>query len=50
MLTINEQMAQVFILGSALLAILFGLINAIIVLRIKITTVEDDMMALKDDS
>jgi Na+/H+-translocating membrane pyrophosphatase len=50
MITINEHMAEVFIIGSALLAILFGLINAFIVLRIKITSVEEDMMAIRDDS
>lgn len=50
MVSIQEsQESEYFILGASVIGILFGLLNAILILRIKITSVEDQVMAYKDD-
>ena len=49
MILISEFQAQVFIIGAALVAILFGIINALLILRVKVYTVADDEMAYKED-
>lgn len=38
-----------FIIAAALISIMFGLINALLILRIKIVSKEEEVMALKDD-
>lgn len=49
MLIITDSIAEVLIIGAALIGILFGLINAFLILRIKVISVDEEIMALKED-
>jgi len=48
-LVITDSISEALIIGSALIAIVFGLINALIILRIKVFDRDEAVMALKDD-
>lgn len=41
--------SEIFILGSAIIGIIFGLYNAWWILRIEIVNKEEEVMQLKDD-
>lgn len=49
MITFTESYSEWFIIGAAVIGILFGIINAILVLRIKVTSSEENVMGYKDD-
>jgi len=49
MIAFTESISESFIIGASVVAILFGLLNAFLVLRIKVNTVEENVMGLKDD-
>lgn len=48
MITFNSGI-EYFILASAVISILFGLLNAFLILRIKVIDAEEETMALKDE-
>lgn len=49
MITITESQSELFIISAAVISILFGLINALSIIRIKVVSPEEEQMALKDD-
>lgn len=49
MITITESQSEIFIIAAAVVSILFGLINALAILRIKMVSIDEEQMALKDD-
>ena len=46
---ITDSMAEALIIGASLIGIVFGLINVIVILRIKILNIDDGIMARRDD-
>ena len=46
---LSERTAELLIIGASVIGILFGLVNAIIILSIKVINPEDTAMALKED-
>ena len=46
---LSDSTSEYFIIGASIISILFGLFNAILILRIKIISTEDQVMAYKDD-
>lgn len=47
---ITDSMAEALIIGASIIAILFGLINVFVILRIKILNIDDGIMARRDDT
>lgn len=45
----TESMAEALVIGASVIGIVFGLLNAFLILRIKIINREESVMALKDD-
>ncbi len=41
--------SEIFIIGSAIVAIIFGLINALMIMKIEIISRDDEVLALRDD-
>lgn len=46
---LSSSSAELFIIVASIISVIFGLINALLVMRIKIVSSEDEIMALKDD-
>ncbi len=46
---LTDSMAEALIIGASLIGILFGLLNVILILRIKILNIDDGIMARRDD-
>lgn len=47
--TITDSVAESIIIGASLIGIVFGLLNAFLILRIKVINDDEGVMALKDD-
>lgn len=45
----SDSVSEALIIGASLIAIAFGLLNALIILRIKVFDRDEAVMALKDD-
>lgn len=50
MLTITEPISQMFILGACIIGLLFGFLNAYLILRVKVISIEEEVMAIKGDN
>ena len=46
---LSSSSSELFIIVASIIGILFGLINALLIMRIKIVSSEDEIMALRDD-
>ena len=46
---ITDSIAESLVIGAAIIGILFGLLNAILILRIKVSNYEEEVLALRDD-
>lgn len=49
MTTITDSVAEALIIGASIIAIIFGLLNAFLILRIKVISEDDGVMALKEN-
>ncbi len=49
MISITDTQAEIFIISAAIVSILFGLLNAFLITRIKVVSPEYQQMAYKDD-
>ena len=45
----SSTFAEFFIIGSAIVGILFGLINALMIMKIEVVNKDEEVMALKDE-